>query len=511
MTYKMGYRIHSKFAEGLQVSRLLATAVFSLLMVLTVLVVLSLPEWKAIAQVETERDGPAFCWATADDGMAVFSSADATAVQQAVDVANPGDIVKVAGYCAGIQVIGIFTQTVYIVKNMTLQGGYTHTNWLAMPDPVAYPTTLDGQNNGIVAVITSSDTVTVSYLTLTNGRASGGGGGIYHINGRLFVINSHLLNNTAATGGGLYHWSTDVTIRNSQFTGNTTTSGSGGGVFGRQGTTTIISSTFTNNSANSGGGIYSQLGVLTVRNSQVQGNLASGGGGGIYTEGTALVENSVIINNTATIGRAGGIYNGTNDQLTVIDTLIMNNHADSKEGGGIYTGGPLTLTNSSLISNTAGWGGGLGSFLGTIDGNVATANGGGIYINLPLLTLTVTHSTISNNSAGNSGGGLHVERSYATLINSTVSGNMAGGSGGGITNLDNFGTGSNVALIYSTVYGNGSTSVAGIYNFQGTINMTSTIIAGNLGSSDCFGGMTSHDYNLDSDNSCNLTQANDLP
>ena len=64
-------------------------------------------------------------------------------MQKAVDAADPDDLVKVAGTCAGVQVRGSLTQTVYISQNVTLQGGYTTTNWLVASDPDTYPNTFD--------------------------------------------------------------------------------------------------------------------------------------------------------------------------------------------------------------------------------------------------------------------------------------------------------------------------------------------------------------------------------
>lgn len=83
-----------------------------------------------------------------NSGSTDYSSADASAVQSAVNAANSGDTLKVAGTCAGVATVSGEVQTVYINKNLTLQGGYTPTNWLASPDPVANPTVLDAQSAG---------------------------------------------------------------------------------------------------------------------------------------------------------------------------------------------------------------------------------------------------------------------------------------------------------------------------------------------------------------------------
>ena len=66
-----------------------------------------------------------------------------SSVQDAVDAANNGDVVKVAqGVYTGVQFREWGTQTVYISKTITIRGGYTTTNW-STSYPATQPTTLD--------------------------------------------------------------------------------------------------------------------------------------------------------------------------------------------------------------------------------------------------------------------------------------------------------------------------------------------------------------------------------
>ena len=80
-----------------------------------------------------------------------------------MDAAIPGDLLKVvAGIYTGVYVrprndvttTGVVTQMVYISKTITIQGGYTTTNW-TVPNPVANLTTLDAQGQGRVLYITN--------------------------------------------------------------------------------------------------------------------------------------------------------------------------------------------------------------------------------------------------------------------------------------------------------------------------------------------------------------------
>ncbi len=68
-----------------------------------------------------------------------------TSIQAAVDAASDGDVIKVAaGTYTGVDVrprhdittTGVVTQMEYVSKTITIQGGYTTTNWTTS-DPIA--------------------------------------------------------------------------------------------------------------------------------------------------------------------------------------------------------------------------------------------------------------------------------------------------------------------------------------------------------------------------------------
>jgi len=76
-----------------------------------------------------------------------LSGCDYSAIQDAVDAADDGDVIKVAAATytdlhAAVVDWRTITQVVYIRKSVAVQGGYTTTNW-ELPDPVANPTVLD--------------------------------------------------------------------------------------------------------------------------------------------------------------------------------------------------------------------------------------------------------------------------------------------------------------------------------------------------------------------------------
>jgi hypothetical protein len=111
-----------------------------------------------------------------------------------------------------------------------------------------------------------------------------------------------------------------------------------------------------------GGGIENAGNLRLVRVA-VTDNEAIDLGGGVYNGVAAILtlENSVISRNRtrSTTGDGGGLYNDSNGQVILTDSLIELNTA-GRNGGGLYTapGGVVTLTRTRVTTNTAGGGGG---------------------------------------------------------------------------------------------------------------------------------------------------------
>ncbi|MDY7078903.1 MAG: hypothetical protein SXV54_18470, partial [Chloroflexota bacterium] len=133
-------------------------------------------------------------------------------VQAAVDVAVPGDEIRVsAGIYTHTNTYGNLVQSVYISKTITIQGGYTTTNWTT-PDPLTYRATLDALGQGRVIYITGDVSPTIRGLYITGGRAvelgSGledrVGGGVCVITASARIEENVIISNTALFGGGLY-------------------------------------------------------------------------------------------------------------------------------------------------------------------------------------------------------------------------------------------------------------------------------------------------------------------
>src|SRR5262249_51237811 len=128
---------------------------------------------------------------------------------------------------------------------------------------------------------------------------------------------------------------------------------------------------------------------------------------------------------------------------------IFHNNSAGGVGGGIHNGGDtLTVTNSTIANNSAGAGGGIsnvsagtGTAMGTNStiANNSAGGGGGSY---NLITLRVSNSPIAYNNvaSGGIGGGLEEVGFGATLDNTIVALNTSGGTvADDISFLDGFG------------------------------------------------------------------------
>ena len=303
------------------------------------------------------------CFARAFDG--VTDGVIRLRLQQAVDDASPGQLVKVAGTCVG--------QTT-VAKSLTIRGGYALTQWVTA-DAATFPATLDAVLNGRVLALTSG-TISVEDLALVNGRVNG------------------------ADGAGLSVSSgVTATLLRARVTGNR---GSGfnsdGGGIANSGTlvvstTVVASNVVSGSSSGKGGGIFNN-GGLTVLSSQVVSNVlfntSSGQGGGIFNSGALTIVNTSILSNTnnSSSNRGGGLY--TSGSVSMLNSTLAGNRADgfAHQGGAMYLeSGSANLTNVTLAGNGV---------------SGSSAVGGGIFRNGG--TMTLTNTLLDNNNGGNCAG-----------------------------------------------------------------------------------------------------------
>ena len=212
---------------------------------------------------------------------------------------------------------------------------------------------------------------------------------------------------------------------------------------------TITGVTLTNGNAPMGGAIRAQgpaALAVTVADAVITGNTAGQGGGIAAVDTTALTVRRTLIDGNASTGTGGGLY-FLADSLILEDSTVRGN-VSSEGGGGLFSylpGGPVTIRGTTVSGNTsgAGFGGGGLTFVtyysppivienSTISGNTTVDFGGGV-TQLELLQsggegtglseLTVTHSTITLNTATGTFGAGGLYGGFATLRNTIVSGN----------------------------------------------------------------------------------------
>jgi len=430
------------------------------------------------------------CSAYVNSSGQTFSGGNIQAVQNALDVAPAGDLIKIAGYCPiEIDSNGAGT-AIALDQSVTLQGGYTNTNWVADPDPILYPTVLDGREVGTVVFITNTE-ATLSDLTISSGAAQDGGG-IYVDTSAVTLSNTLLISNTAVNNGGsLYGSNSSITIWNSDILSNST--GNDGGGFYVDGSLYIYDSAFTNNQAgDNGGAINSGNGLIYITDSTVSYNTASGYGGGVYVdENGVVINNSLFEYNQAVNGEGGAIWVYTGGTIEG-NSVIQHNMADT--GGGIYAShGMLTIDSSTLYSNTAtSVGGAIFLYYGStvikqsiINENYAGSSGGALFTNDDYPFIYIEDSHISNNTAVNGGGGLYISDECSLhMERSTLSGNQASNGGGLYLAYE-----CSLVMVNSSVSANTAVNGGGIYmaddvtsdvEYSTITNNTATVAGGGV-------------------------------
>jgi CSLREA domain-containing protein len=249
-------------------------------------------------------------------------------------------------------------------------------------------------------------TVTITGLTITNGKASSStfpgnvGAGIYNDHGTLTINKCSVSNNTApgagfafGAGGGVYNNGTTsghatLTVNNTTINGNS--SGFFGGGICNDGTTngmatiTVTNSTFASNAGGNGGAIA---------------NLGAANG-----HATLVVRSSTFSGNTSSFGGAAFLdaQNNGNSTLTIRNTILKS--GATGENFSINNGATVTSEGHNISNDAAGGAGGTapGGFLnGTGDKRntdpkldpLGLKNNGGP---VQTIALTATSSAVNN-------------------------------------------------------------------------------------------------------------------
>ncbi|HEV7646304.1 MAG TPA: choice-of-anchor Q domain-containing protein [Pyrinomonadaceae bacterium] len=318
--------------------------------------------------------------------------------------------------------------------NASRGGGIRNTGDLTLIDSTVTLNTarLGGGIDSIAKINLDGVTVSANACVTTESSCFGGGMNI-SLTGALTITDSVFTGNTAASlvqarGAGMYVSSVngfDITIASSAFTNNQGTGGGSGGT--------------------AGNGIFFSAGAtarIDISDTVVSGNSGTGG--------TAPLGSGIAYVNTAFSGTITGIW----DRLTVA------NNTGAGEGAGISLNAAgqsrlmLAINDSTINGNSTSHPRGGGLFISTVGGGAAA-----------FMDVFFLNSTISGNSAANSGGGLWLTAPTGA-VNAhfnfcTIAGNIGGSAAGGIdhptagtVHLKNSIVADNVAPVFPDISGN---------------------------------------------------------
>jgi hypothetical protein len=251
-----------------------------------------------------------------------------------------------------------------LTGNITLTNGAVGISKpLTIVGPGARTLTLNANTNSPIFTVLSGN-VSISGLTLANGRTIGAGGGFEQ-------------NGAQARGGGIFNQTT-LALNDCILSNNAVIGGPGG----------QTASGFAGGGGNGLGGGIVNIGTLNMTNCYLVDNFANGGlggvatgggfdgnggqayGGAIYSSGPLTLVRCGLARNSATggtggggdgSGSGGGIYNDAS--VTLLTCTVASNSAAGTTfdfGGGIYDNGTaVTIRGSTIAGNQADFGGGL--------------------------------------------------------------------------------------------------------------------------------------------------------
>ncbi len=214
----------------------------------------------------------------------------------------------------------------------------------------------------------------------------------------------------------------------------------------------------------------------------INGNLTITGDGASTTIINAGCSSGALLDRVMEVG---GSLTVSLSKITLTGGALSNNTSSTSPvyGGGIYANRSsiLTLTNSTVSNNSV-----------TNTSASASATAGGIYdywATLTLSNVTISGNSVTNTASSSSttGGGIYTYRSPLTTIsNSTISGNSVTGSSNAYAGGLYAGYAGIHTLTNNTIFGNSVTTSSstalggGIYVYSiATVNLSNNTISGN--------------------------------
>jgi hypothetical protein len=314
----------------------------------------------------------------------------AGSLRDTITNAKSGDTIVFAPSLNG-QTITLTSDQLTINKSLTIEG------------PGASLLAISGNDTNRVFNINEGFTVTIAGLTITHGRAvgggdgsvvNGGGGGILNTGSTLSLANDVLSDNVSfgtgyqASGGAINNAHPDaiLTATDCRFLNNVVDGrrknanfAEGGGIYAYGSTVTVIRSTFIGNQVIAGNGGVTSNGQKFLDNAN---------GGALHSEGGSIltVLDSTFIGNQAIAGNAGSA--GTGVSLYIIDSCLGGAIANDEDGMLAVSGSTFSCNQALGGSNATGRSSGFGY--------VGIARGGAVN---NLGVASVTNSSFDHNEA----------------------------------------------------------------------------------------------------------------
>ena len=307
------------------------------------------------------------------NGSGTCSKTDPGDMRTALSLAIDGDTI----YLAEGTYTGTGDAVITVTKSITIRGGWDgSTTMQPVCDPIAHPSTIDGQGERRGVYISGDIAPVIQGLCITGGNAEGlggyeypegyiydAGGGVYVITATATLKDNSIFGNTAPEGAGVFLGDSSSALEHNEIFNNTA-AGTGGGVFVYEGTPTLNGNTIYSNITQSrggggGGGVYVFSSTANLLNNIISGNDSASHGGGVTVASCSpLFSENFIVDNVA--AREGGGINFWYSHSSLVNNVIADNRVTGGKGSGLWAAGSkVSLAHTTIARNSGGDGSGI--------------------------------------------------------------------------------------------------------------------------------------------------------
>lgn len=356
-----------------------------------------------------------------------------------------------------------FSLSTPAIITLTLGQIVIETDPLTLTGPGSDQLTISGNNGARIFDIATGIPVTLTNLTMQNGRAATAGGAVRSA-GNLVISDAVLRHNSANADGGALSVTGNLTLTNTDVLSNTA-SGEGGGVK-VTGPMVVVNGRFQNNQSGSyGGGIYANTNI-TINDTQFVSNTAASYAGAVWAWTHATIANATFDHNRATNLNAGAIY--VRYDLALTDSTFSHNSAGQNVGA-IWARRDVTIVGSSFSDNSA-----------------AAGRSAAVQVHG---SLWLTATQWLNNQSALPGGALVYLGGNGRIVNTLFAQNI-----GGDATFEHDGA---VEILHTTFAAPDAASHAALTSdADGSISVQNSIFSGHPTALDVITGTVSEDYNL---------------